>query len=188
MNTLAVIDPQIDFVTGALKNEAAQKVIPSLAKLIREWEGPVVVTHDTHEDKLYDYTLEGQKLKSSNGLKHCIGDDDKAYRDEDNCGWGIVPEIKESLKEKYYKDITKESFGTFDWCDRQFDRIISQAESITVVGFVSDICVISNLVILRTLFPDKKIIWDSRYSAGTTQENHLHAIAIAKAIMIEVIV
>lgn len=184
MNTLAVIDAQNDFVTGALKNDMAAAIIPDLAKYIKEWNGPIILTRDTHEDKLYQYTLEGQILKD---LKHCCADSEEAYRDEEESGWSLVPAVLDAIKGKYYKEITKESFGTFDWADPTFTRIIQQAESITVVGFVSDICVISNLIILRTMWPDKKIIWNSKLSAGTNVTNHNAAVAVAKSCEIEVI-
>jgi nicotinamidase-related amidase len=179
MKTAIGIDIQEGFTRGSLKNDAAIALLPKIKKFIKDFQGPLIFSQDEHNSKLFPYTLEGQKL----GVLHCCSDEeapDQAQKDFD-----LVPEVLEAAEGKCYDIIEKPTFGTFEWA--KFDRIVVQAEELYVFGFVSDICVISNLLILRVMFPDKKIVWLAYLSAGTTPENHQAAIAVARSCEIEVI-
>ena len=179
MKTAIGIDLQEGFTRGSLKNDAATAVLPKIKKFVKDFPGPMIFTQDEHHSKLFPYTLEGQKL----GVLHCCSNCNAPSQAK--LDFGLAPEVLEAAEGKYYDIIQKPTFGTFEWA--KFDRIVVQAEELYVFGFVSDICVISNLLILRAMFPDKKIIWLAYLSAGTTPENHLAAIAVARSCQIEVI-
>jgi nicotinamidase-related amidase len=187
MHTLIGIDIQNDFITGSLANPLAQKVMPKVVEKIKNWDGPMIFTQDTHDLRLFKNTMEG-----SLPLHCCVEKDTK--------GWEIADDAWNAAKDSgnYITTLEKDTFGCIDWDDTgchhdpMQDKILTQAESITVIGFVSEICVIANLIILRAKFPDKKIIWDSTCSAGLPDEHgnqpgHEAAKAIARAQMIEVI-
>ena len=72
MKTLIGIDIQPDFITGALANKDAEAIIPDIVEFIKNWQGPVVFTRDTHVDGIYENSLEGKYLPADKGLKHCI--------------------------------------------------------------------------------------------------------------------
>ena len=182
MNTLVVIDVQKDFVNGRLANPAAQDKMPDITKKIQNWDGPVIFTQDTHSLETFKYSKEGCLPL------HCC----PAVDDE---GWDVMPEAKAAAENKTVDFIEKPTFGCLDWYESEnpeLERVLDQAESITVIGFVSEICVIANLIILRAMFPDKKIVWDSTCSAGLLndkgeQPGHEAAKIIAKAQQIEVV-
>ena len=179
MKTAIGIDIQEGFTRGSLKNDAATAILPKIKKFIKDFQGPLIFTQDEHDSRLFPYTLEGQKL----GVLHCCTDIDAP--DQAKKDFSPAIEVMEAAEGKYYEIIQKPTFGTFAWT--KFDRIVVQAEELYIFGFVSDICVISNLLILRAMFPDKKIVWLAYLSAGTTPENHQAAIAVARSCEIEVI-
>lgn len=170
MNAVVFVDVQKDFIDGALKNEKAIEVLPRIkefAKKLKEADKDMVgnttkiyATRDTHTTD-YLNTLEGKKLP----VEHCI---------EGSDGWMIDAELMDTL----IGDCTfvnKTTFGSFDLA-----RIIEEdaktagesLERITICGFVTDICVLSNAILLRAAFPNAEILVLSNLCAGTTQENH----------------
>lgn len=193
MHTLIGIDIQNGFVTGSLKNDLAKEALPRVTAKVQNWEGPIIFTQDTHDPILYKYSMEG-KLPL-----HCCPSADEH-------DWEIVDEVMKAAgvntsasftepdedvtKRKLVTTLQKGTFGCLSWYQSDpetMHEVLDQAESITVIGFVSEICVIANLVILRAMFPNKRIIWDSTCSAGITKEAHEAAKAIARNQMIEVI-
>jgi len=188
MNTLVGIDLQEDFFTGRLANPKAQERREAIKKKIREWDGPVVLTQDNHSARLYRFSKEGCLPI------HCCPDVDVK-------GWEIPEDIMKAVNaekngSKLVARIQKPTFGFLNWNNAPdypyLHEAIDQAETITVIGLVSEICVIANLVILRAMYPNKRIIWDSTCSAGVPDENgntpgHEAAKIVAKAQQIEVI-
>ena len=169
---LMVIDAQNDFISGALGNPACEPVVEYITKKVKEYhdnEEQVIFTYDTH-DKTYLDTLEGKKLP----IPHCI------YGTE---GWQLDSRIKEDTS----KDITilKTTFGYFNW--RLFEDIINEDTVIELVGFDSDICVVSNGLILRASFPNNRIIVNAKGCWGTTKEKHNAALDVMESCQIEVI-
>ena len=166
--TLIIIDMQNDFITGRLGSEEAQKIVEPLCDYIKNFEGNIICTRDTHD---WDYlnTREGQHLP----IEHCI---------HDTAGWCIDDRILRVLKEKNYEVANKNNFGTLVWADI---RSIIKSE-IEICGVCTDICVISNAIILRTIFPEAKITVLSDLCAGTSEEHHKQALEIMHQCDIEV--
>jgi len=165
---LVVIDMQNDFVGGSLANPEAQAIVPLIVDAIEEFDGEIILTYDTHP-KNYLATAEGQKLP----IEHCI---------KDTHGWCIVDEIFEAADVKGIRDmIYKPTFGiTKGWHLSEFDEIV-------LVGTCTDVCVISNALILKALYPEKEIIVDSSCCAGTTVDNHMAALNVMRACQITVV-
>lgn len=148
--TLIVVDMQKDFIDGALGSKEAQAIVPAVIEKIRlrkeeGWE--ILYTRDTHGSE-YLNTPEGKKLP----VPHCI---------KDTPGWQIPSEI--------YTEgcicIDKPTFGFTGWTAYDFQRI-------ELIGLCTDICVVSNALLLKALFPEAEISVDPLCCAGVTPESH----------------
>lgn len=169
MRCLVVIDMQKDFIDGALGTEEAKQIIPNVKKLIFNClndSGEVIFTQDLHEED-YLNTHEGKMLP----IPHCI--------------YGTPGfEIEKSLLPCRYSVIRKGSFGAFDW-ERYIDT--QYCDRIEIAGLCTDICVISNALILRSMFPEIDIAVYQDCCAGTTPQNHDKALDVMRACQIEVL-
>lgn len=171
MKVLIVVDMQNDFIDGALGTEEAQKIVPKVVDRIRSFDGYVVATRDTHEEN-YPDTQEGRKLP----VRHCI---------RNTSGWEIRPEIAELIKEP---PVDKVTFGSV-----QLGYLLGkyaaqeEIESITMIGLCTDICVISNALIVKAVLPEVPVIVDASCCAGVTPQSHKNALEAMKACQIEVI-
>lgn len=171
---LVVVDMQNDFVDGALGSPEAVAIVPNVVKKIRDFDGDeLFVTYDTHYDN-YLNTLEGQKLP----VPHCI---DGTY------GHDLNADIKEALKGKGYKDVIKAGFGSFSISRGLKDRYPGEEMEIELVGLCTDICVVSNALIMRAGYPNAKITVDSSCCAGVTPEKHEAALETMRSCQIDVI-
>lgn len=172
-DVLLVIDMQNDFIDGALGTEEAKAIVPKVAGRIEAFEGLVLFTQDTHEDD-YLETQEGKNLP----VKHCI---------RDTQGWEIHPEIANWV-EREETVIEKPTFGSAELA-AMLGMMSSdiQINSVTLVGLCTDICVISNAMLLKAFMPEVPIIVDASYCAGVTPESHRTALQAMKACQIEVL-
>lgn len=186
MRVLVVVDCQVDFVSGALGSIAAQSIIPHMRERIKEYadgETLILFTKDTHDED-YDRTLEGYYLP----VKHCV---------RDTPGWSLVKDISTladgysnflifSNEEVIRSRILKETFGSIKLCEilKQYEYDITD---ITFMGFCTDICVVSNVLMTRAYLPNTRIIVDASCCAGTTLEKHLAALEVMKSCQIDVI-
>lgn len=161
---LIVIDFQNDFVTGPLGTPEAVALIPKIEKYVNECVGKVIFTKDCHSG-LYSFTIEGQHVP-----KHCI------YHTE---GYKIVNDLD---KEYFFDVLNKATFGHLKWDEVFFNT----PDVIEIIGVCTDICVITNALILRSTFPRTKIIVHSDLCAGTTPKKHEAALEIMKSCLIEV--
>ena len=168
MRVLAVIDMQNDFIDGALGTKEAQDIVPNVVKLIekrRSEDAQIIFTMDTHEI-FYLQTLEGKNLP----IEHCI---------KGTQGWKITDKINTIPGDII---VPKNTFGYLKW-----DMLLGPGVSeIEVIGLCTDICVISNALILRALYPNKNIVIYEDCTAGVTPEAKTAALEIAKANQIEV--
>jgi nicotinamidase-related amidase len=168
MKYLIVVDMQNDFITGSLGSELAKKIVPDVVEKVKSFDGKVIFTRDTHF-KDYMNTQEGKNLP----VPHCIKDTD---------GWQICDELKP------YADviIDKLTFGSIELPDfiKSFNEPI---EKIELCGLCTDICVISNAVVLKAAFPEVPIAVDSSCCAGVTVESHNNALNAMKVLQIEII-
>lgn len=173
---LVIIDMQNDFIDGVLGSKEAKNVVPKVIEKLDKHDGTVVFTRDTHGPD-YMHTQEGKNLP----VKHCI---------EDTWGWSINEDIIQAAYRNFDEpkkfDITivdKGSFGYGHW-----DGIIEDdPDEIELVGVCTDICVISNAMILKAIYPEVPIIVDAACCAGVTPEAHKVALDAMKACQIKVI-
>ncbi len=169
MDVLIVVDMQKDFVDGALGTKEAVKIVPNVVKKVKNFKGKIYFTRDTHP-KTYLDTQEGHNLP----VEHCI---------EGTEGWEIIPELK-----KYAKTIVnKPTFGSLDLV-KKLTALNKKTpiDSITVIGLCTDICVISNAMILKAAFTEVPIIIDSKCCAGVTPKSHRNALSAMQVCQIAV--
>ena len=165
MKTLIVVDMQNDFIDGSLGTAEAVTIVEAVKAKIAEYRNrgdEVIFTRDTHHEN-YMETNEGKHLP----VVHCI---------EGTPGW----EIREGLLVEGAEVINKPSFGYNGWKDYQF-------EEIELVGLCTDICVVSNALILKALFPEIRISVDPTCCAGVTPESHEAALKTMAMCQIEIV-
>ena len=174
MKVLFVIDTQEDFITGPLGTKEAQAAVPNIVKKIKEFDGRVFATTDAHYAD-YPNTLEGKKLP----VTHCqIG----------TKGYFIPHLIMIELINKHFIGYRKETFGTFNYLEDLEELAYREPiEKIEIVGFCTDICVISNALILRAAFPNVPIEVDAKCCAGVTPELHEAALKVMKSCQIDIV-
>ena len=170
MKVLLVIDMQNDFIDGALGTKEAEAIVPRVCEKIRSFDGTVLATRDTHGEN-YLSTQEGRNLP----VKHC---------GKGSPGWEIRSEIAELIKSE---PIDKPSFGSAELGDilKELDRI-EKIESVTLIGLCTDICVISNAMIVKAALPEVPVIVDAACCAGVTPESHKTALEAMKPCQITI--
>lgn len=170
---LVVVDMQKDFVDGSLGTAEAVAIVPNVVKKINEFDGDIFVTYDTHFDN-YMNTSEGKKLP----VPHCIKGTD---------GWKLDANVAKALQGKEYTEVEKITFGSVDLPDLIFKAAGDEDFSIELVGLCTDICVVSNTLILKANYPEKEITVDSSCCAGVTPESHDAALVTMRMCQINVI-
>lgn len=163
--TLIVIDMQKDFIDGALGTKEAQSIVENVKKKIaqyRENGDEIIFTRDTHQQNYLD-TNEGKHLP----VAHCI---------EGTEGWQIPEELE--VPGAIY--INKPSFGYTKWEEYAL-------EEVELVGLCTDICVVSNALILKAIYPEIKVSVDASCCAGVTPQSHEAALTTMKMCQVEVI-
>lgn len=168
MKILVVVDMQVDFITGSLGSEAAKAIVPNVVNKVKNFDGKVIFTRDTHGEN-YMNTQEGRKLP----VAHCIKNTE---------GWQICDELKPYVTEV----IDKKTFGSVD-LPQYIKSLEKSIDEIEICGLCTDICVISNAMILKAAFPEVNIIVDSSCCAGVTSESHNTALEAMKAVQIEIV-
>lgn len=169
---LVVVDMQNDFIDGTLGTPEAQLIVKNVAEKIKNWDGDIISTQDTHNEN-YLETREGRRLP----VRHCI------------CGTNghkIAPETEAALKEHKHHLMTlrKYTFGS-----TALPEIIRpyNYDYIELVGLCTDICVVSNAMILKASFPETDIAVDASCCAGVTPTTHRAALETMKMCQIEII-
>lgn len=168
MKYLVVVDMQNDFISGSLGSEQAKGIVQNVKQKVQSFDGRVIFTRDTHSEK-YLRTQEGKRLP----VEHCIKGTD---------GWEICDELKPLVEIV----VDKGSFGSLDLPD-EIKKERSRVEEIELCGLCTDICVISNAMILKAAFPETRIVVDAKCCAGVTQESHETALNAMRAVQIDVI-
>lgn len=180
---LVVVDMQNDFITGTLGTPEAVSIVDNVVEKIwgEEWDR-VYATKDTH-DTDYEWTQEGKKLP----VEHCI---------EGTEGWHFNEKIHEALMNLIKHPIStyKNTFGSVSLIRRlsydmeyEFEDENDGNYELTLVGVCTDICVISNALLLKAHYPEMKIVVDASCCAGSTPENHKAALMVMKCCQIDVI-
>ena len=139
-NVLVVVDMQKDFIDGALGTKEAVEIVDNVAEMIKGFDGEVVFTRDTHFDN-YLETQEGKKLP----VPHCIKGSE---------GWEIDKKL-EALRLEGMKVFDKLTFGSMELAD--YLKSLPALESVTLIGLCTDICVISNALLIKSALTEVKI-------------------------------
>lgn len=170
-NILVVVDMQNDFVDGALGSLEAAAIVPRVEQRIRSFSGRVLYTRDTHGED-YLSTQEGRKLP----VPHCI----RGTR-----GWELEERIQRLCTEE---PVDKPAFGSRELAEKLYEADRSEpVQSVTVIGLCTDICVISNAMILKAFLPETEIIVDAACCAGVTDASHRRALDAMKACHITIL-
>lgn len=170
---LVVVDMQKDFVDGALGTPEAVAIVPAVCEKIRSFEGDIIVTYDTHPDTYLD-TAEGKKLP----VTHCV---------KGTPGWQLDASVAAALAGKAYTAVEKPTFGSTD-----LPRLVAKAAgeedfAVTLIGLCTDICVVSNALLLKAHFPEQTIRVEAALCAGVTPDTHAAALQTMKMCQIDVI-
>ena len=170
---LIVVDMQKDFVDGSLGTKEAQSIVPAVKDKIENFEGDIIFTKDTHEED-YLNTQEGQNLP----VKHCIRGTD---------GWELQPDLNDYALKNHCLIFDKPTFGSTSLagCVSGIARM-APIDQIEIVGLCTDICVISNAILLKTALPDTEIIVDASCCAGVTPQSHQNALEAMKMCQITI--
>jgi len=162
--TLIVVDMQNDFIDMALGTKEAVAIVPNVKNKIDEYiknGDEVIYTRDTHGEDYLD-TPEGKKLP----VPHCI---------KGTKGW----EIADGIYRDGCKIIDKPNFG---WCGWNSEKL----EDVEIIGLCTDICVVSNALIIKAMFPDANVKVDKSCCAGVTPESHNAALATMQMCQIDI--
>jgi len=167
---IVIVDVQNDFVDGSLGTAEAQAMLPKLmrklAKAHEDRSADFVFTMDTHA-KDYLQTAEGKKLP----VEHCI---------KGTQGWEIVPQLS-AFKAIAEAVVEKPTFGS-----TKLAKVVAKYDEIELVGLCTDICVISNALLLKAFWPEKSISVDADCCAGVTPKSHENALEAMKMCQIDV--
>lgn len=178
MKVLVVVDMQNDFISGSLGTPEAAAIVPGVVEKIRSWDGLVCVTQDTHFPD-YLETQEGRLLP----VPHCIRNTE---------GWQIEASVRAALAGSAAGDesvlyITKAAFGS-----RELAELLARRhretpiEEIMLIGLCTDICVISNALVLKSFLPEVPLAVDAACCAGVSPESHGNALAAMKMCQIKI--
>lgn len=168
---LVVVDMQTDFVDGSLGTAEARAIVPEVVRKIEEETAAgttVVFTRDTHETN-YLETQEGRKLP----VVHCIKDTE---------GWNLIPQLRPLAEGRMI--INKNTFGSTMLAHYVGKNRFDEVE---LIGLCTDICVISNAMIIKASSPEAVIRVCASCCAGVTPESHLNALEAMKMCQIEII-
>lgn len=180
MEALIVVDMQNDFIDGALGTKEAEAIVPNVVKKIQEFhedgEHRILYTRDTHGEN-YLETQEGVNLP----VVHCV---------KGTKGWEICPEVEALRKEN---PIDKSSFGSpvlGQVLKAQDEDLRKQGKegitSVTLIGLCTDICVITNALLVKAYLPEVPVIVESDCCAGVTVESHNNALEAMKMCQIQI--
>lgn len=163
--TLIVVDMQNDFINGSLGTKEAEAIVDNVKRKILEYQeagDEIIFTRDTHQEN-YLETNEGKHLP----VKHCI---------EGTYGWQIADGLE--VPNAIY--INKPSFGYLNWKEYNL-------EEVELVGLCTDICVVSNALIIKAIYPEIKVSVDASCCAGVTPESHKAALVTMQMCQVEIV-
>lgn len=168
---LIVVDMQKDFIDGALGTKEAQSIVKNAVEKIKDYPTEnIYVTRDTHFEN-YMETNEGKHLP----VMHCVKDSE---------GWQLNSEIEEAVKGAVI--INKPTFGSTELAENLKKENEKETLEIELIGLCTDICVISNALLLKANMPEINISVDSNCCAGVTPESHKAALDTMKMCQIDV--
>ena len=169
MKVLVVVDMQKDFIDGSLGTKEAVAIVPTVIEKIKEYESKndlIIYTKDTHFNN-YMETSEGKKLPVSHCIKGTPGHD-----------------IPEEILRGHDNIIEKLTFGSKDLIEYLSNISFDEIE---LIGLCTDICVISNALLIKAFYHEKKVVVDSLCCAGVTPQSHSEALNTMKMCQIDII-
>ena len=168
---IVVVDMQNDFIDGSLGTAEAQEMLPRLKEKLKQvtnsGSAELIFTMDTHGEN-YLQTQEGKNLP----VEHCL---------KGSHGWEITPELQEFVKQSKAV-VEKPTFGSLE-----LPKLLGEAEEVELVGLCTDICVISNAMVIKAAYPEVQVSVDASCCAGVTPESHKNALAAMKMCQIKVL-
>ncbi len=162
---LVVVDMQHDFVDGALGTPEAVRILPAVRTLVEEWRGDVAYTQDTHGAD-YAATQEGKFLP----VPHCI---------QGTYGWEIVPELRTGKSARIFEKGTFGSVALAEYA-REYDEV-------ALCGVCTDICVVSNALLIKAFSPEAAIYCVADACAGTSPAAHEAALATMRCCQVQTV-
>ena len=170
---LIVVDMQKDFVDGVLGTKEAQAIVPAVVEKIKSFDGTVIYTRDTHQSD-YMETQEGKKLP----VPHCM---------EGSEGWELIEPLDKLQKQAGAAIYDKPTFGSVALADdlkKEYDKgVIKEVE---LIGVCTDICVVSNALLIKANMPELTVKLDASCCAGVTVEKHEAALETMRSCQVEV--
>ena len=168
---LIVVDMQNDFIDGALGTKEAVAIVPRVKEKIASFSGPVIFTRDTHPEN-YMETQEGKNLP----VPHCIKGTE---------GWQIRPELDRLRKTE---PVDKPGFGSVELGQMLLDMNEKEPiASVTLIGLCTDVCVISNALIIKAFLPEVPVRVDAACCAGISPESHDNALSAMAMCQVEIL-
>ena len=171
---LVGVDMQKDFVDGSLGSKEAVSIVPAVVKKARDFDGTVLFTRDTHGED-YMETQEGKYLP----VAHCIRGTD---------GWELIPELEELKDSRKVQCFDKPAFGSVALAEAL--RAMYEAgelEAVELVGLCTDICVVSNALLIKAFMPELPVSVDASCCAGVTPEKHAAALETMRSCQIQIL-
>lgn len=168
---LIVVDMQNDFIDGTLGTKEAVAIVPRVKEKIASFSGPVIFTRDTHPEN-YIETQEGKNLP----VPHCIKGTE---------GWQIRPELDRLRKTE---PVDKPGFGSVELGQMLLDMNEKEPiASVTLIGLCTDVCVISNALIIKAFLPEVPVRVDAACCAGISPESHDNALSAMAMCQVEIL-
>ena len=174
MDLLVVIDMQNDFISGSLKGKKTEKLLDKVVEKVKEFKGEIIYTLDTHYED-YLKTKEGENLP----IEHCI---------KGTWGHEIADELKETKSFDRAKKCEKNTFASIEL--GEYLKSLDEKEgidSIYFLGLVTDICVVSNALLVKGFLPEKNIYLYKDLTEGLTEEKKAAAISVMESCHIKAI-
>lgn len=167
---LIVVDMQNDFIDGALGTAEAVAIVPNVLEKIKNFRGKIIFTRDTHQEN-YMATQEGKNLP----VTHCI---------ENSFGWQIRDGL---LGHGELAIVDKPTFGSVE-LGKLLLKLNEEEPigSVCFIGLCTDICVISNAMLVKAFLPELPVRVDAACCAGVTPQSHLNALAAMKMCQISI--
>ena len=169
---LIVVDMQKDFVDGALGTKEAIAIVDNVVNKIESFDGDIIVTYDTHCQN-YMETQEGKKLP----VPHCIKGTD---------GWKLDSKVQAAVDKKGFYAIEKPTFGSTELVEYIKNNYDINDVEIELIGLCTDICVVSNALLLKASFTETSISVDASCCAGVTVDSHNAALTTMKMCQINI--
>ena len=171
-NLLIVVDMQKDFIDGSLGTAEAQAIVEPLVELVKEYKPEdIIATRDTHPEH-YLETQEGRNLP----VVHCVKDTE---------GWQLDPRVQAAIGAA--KIIDKPTFGSWELAEEVAALARQEELEITLCGLCTDICVVSNALLLKARLPETKVRVAADCCAGVTPASHAAALETMKMCQVELV-